>query len=131
MKRALRKLLGITPEYRIVEVEKFTQRFPEETRDQQESVQTLAAHPGFVFLLAKLHHQRAALESQLKHSHHNDIRAVEFIQSGIFWSSWLENQLSKATTGIGPGPQPASPEEDRLYREAQALTELVGRSPSE
>lgn len=57
------------------------------------SVRSLQAHPGFQYLLAKLNLQGDVLRSSLAHDRHTSLRDVEFIQSGIFWTGWLETQI--------------------------------------
>src|SRR6267142_5429895 len=83
--------------YKLVEVQKPRPlyRWDQNTKD---SVSTLAAHPGFVALVDRLNLTKAQLESTLKQTMHKDLRQVDFLQAGLFWSQWLEEQVSKATT---------------------------------
>lgn len=78
---------------KIVEVEK-PRAVAELDKSSRDAVTTLGGHPGFQYLLAKLKYQRSALETQLKYNRHDDIRQVDFLQSGIYWAKWLETQLS-------------------------------------
>ena len=99
----------------------------EASHDLLESVRTLAAHPGFTYLLNKLKVQRAALETTLVSSRHASLRDVEFIQSGIFWTGWLQSQLELAVLRLRPGAtRPASDEEVVAFQEALRTIETVG-----
>jgi len=52
---------------------------------------------------------------------------VEFIQSGIFWTGWLQSQLELAVLRLRPGAtRPASDEEVVAFQEALRTIETVG-----
>ena len=115
--------------YKIVEIERprpLSQLDPEAER----SVVTLQSHPGFIYLLAKLRLQRHALEAKLKADRHSTLADVEWIQSGIFWCSWLEGQLERSVMNAKPSEQPTFPIEEAAFQEIARLTELVGTSTS-
>lgn len=57
------------------------------------SLASLKDHPGFIYLISRLRLQRAALESALKFSKHENFERVLDLQAGIRWMMWLENQF--------------------------------------
>lgn len=111
----------------IVEVEK-PRPSQELSQSAQESLQTLGSHPAFQYLLAKLKLQRSMLETKLRNERHASLTEVEFIQSGIFWSRWLEDQVSKAVFKVPqlPTTVPISDEELNAFKQLQASISSVG-----
>ncbi len=125
MKKLLRWMgFGAQPSFRIVEVEK-----PRPLRADEESeasVATLSAHPGFLFLTAKMRLQRSLLETTLKKSRHASMEDVQMLQSGIFWLSWIEEQVNRGVHKVSaPKPQAAFEIEEAAFREAQEQIELI------
>lgn len=125
MKKLLRWLgFNAQPLFRIIEVEK-----PRPLRADEEkeaSVGTLSAHPGFLFLTAKMRLQRSLLETTLKKSRHASMEDVQMLQSGIFWLSWMEEQVNRDVhKASAPKPQPAFEVEEAAFREAQKQLELI------
>lgn len=106
--------------YQIVEVEKPVPVPPLDENSSQ-AVATLQAHPGFQYLLAKLRLQRSALKTILTTQRQHSLTDVEFIQSGIAWTGWLEEQLNAA---IG---FKAAPPTDSLESQRIAFEEALGR----
>jgi hypothetical protein len=106
-KERIAKWLDIEPE--IVQVQHTTERIKlieipvmrtqsGWSKEQRETVSTLAYNPGFVLLTDRLSLQAAALKAKLVADRHKEIRDVEFIQSGIFWCNWLQAQVTGTTT---------------------------------
>jgi len=122
---SLRKVFLDRVAWRVVEVERprpLHQLDPE----AQKSVVALAAHPGFLYLMAKLRLQRHAMEEQLRSARHSSMRDVEFLQSGIHWCDWLHSQLQRATMEYDRPSQPATPPETEAFEEIRRMTEMVG-----
>ena len=112
-------------EYRVVEVEK--PKPLAENLEADETIVTLAHHPGFIRLMAKLKLQRSQLETTLKRTRQADLRDVDFLQTGIFWTEWLESQVNKEVfSKKRPTPQPASELEAAAFAEASRLIEMIG-----
>lgn len=112
-------------EYRVVEVEK--PRPLAENLEADATITTLSHHPGFIRLIAKLKLCRSQLETTLKRTRQNDLRDVDFLQTGIFWTEWLEQQVDKHVFAKkAPATQPTSELEARAFDEASKLIELVG-----
>lgn len=110
--------------YSIVEVEKPVTIIDP---DAAASVRTLSGHPGFTYLLAKLKLQRSLLETKLKSSKHREMRDVEFLQSGIFWSKWLEDQINQEVYITPSAPQkPVGEDEAAIFERVRAAIETVG-----
>lgn len=111
--------------YQVIEVEK--PRPLADDGDADSTIVTLQHHPGFQRLMGKLKLERSVLETKLKNARHDSLRDVEFIQSGIFWASWLERQVEKEVSAKArPTPQPAYDEEAEAFKRASALVEEVG-----
>jgi hypothetical protein len=71
--------------------------------------------------------QNAALKGRLDHSFHKDLREVDILQAGVFWSNWLRSELERATVGAPQGRQ-VDPMEEELaaFRAIDAQIERVG-----
>lgn len=113
-------------QYKIIEIERprpLAQLDPE----AEKTVITLQSHPGFLYLVNKLRLQRHALEMKLKHERHSNLNEVEWIQSGIFWCNWLEDQVNRMVNNQLPSSQTALPPEATAFEEVMKLTEIVGR----
>lgn len=93
------------------------------------AISTLAHHPGFVALVGKLQLQRAALESQLKSTKFEDIRAVDRIQNGIFWCNWLDSTVrSEVFKGEQVNkPRNAYESETREFQRMFDTLQIVGK----
>ena len=122
----LLKWLGLNPQpsIRIVEVEK--PRPLRENEDSEASVATLSAHPGFLFLTSKMRLQRSLLETTLRKSRHTSMKDVEMLQSGIFWLSWMEEQVNRDVhKATRVEPQAAFEVEEQAFKEVQKQLELI------
>lgn len=117
---------SIAVKYQVIEIEKPRPNVRVD-KESRQMVTSLAAHPGFQILLDRLKEQRSLLESKLKSERHTKLEDVEFLQSGIFWTNWLESQLNREVyMQERPQPKPATPEEQSLLERLQADIELVG-----
>lgn len=74
-------------------------------KETAKAVAALRYHPGFVYLRERLAQQSAALDAKL-HERQTDIREVDFLQSGIFWCKWLNQQVEAITRSQTPEPAP-------------------------
>ena len=90
----LTRVLDLKPSYRIVEIERPRQQ-PQLNADVKAALESLNSHPGFRYLLDKLRLQRHMLETQLRMTRHETLRDSDFLQSGIFWTGWLEQQMKR------------------------------------
>jgi len=109
----------------IIEVEKASS--PPETPETIASVESLRGHGGFQWLLKKLRYQRARLQAELNGTRHEDLRAVDFLQSGMFWCNWLQQQLDFAHERYS-ATREALPTEDKFFEQIAAQLEYVGRT---
>jgi hypothetical protein len=124
----LKKLFKLfeKPEIRFIEIE--APRPTALSKDLHESLGTLAGHPAFNYLVAKLKVQRSLLETKLKNDRHATLKDVEFLQSGIYWSRWLEDQIQ---TAVHKAPQASTStalteEELSAFNEIRSNTVLIG-----
>lgn len=115
------------PKFLVVEIEKPRPLPVATTEDQIQAVRQLEHSPGFQVLLQKFRLQRAVLEAHLKKSNHDSLRKVIRLQEGIFWMSWLEDQLTRA---IGwKKPTPELPLEDLQKEFERVHFALFGEAP--
>ncbi len=122
----LRELFKPKVIYKIVEVAK-PRPFYRWDQNTKDSIGTLSSHPGFVALTERLALTKAQLESTLKQTMHKDLRQVDFLQSGLFWSQWLQEQVEKSTTK-GSVRTFLDPYEEELkaFKELDSRIERVG-----
>jgi len=122
----LRELFKPKVIYKIVEVAK-PRPFYRWDQNTKDSIGTLSSHPGFVALTERLALTKAQLESTLKQTMHKDLRQVDFLQSGLFWSQWLQEQVEKSTAK-GSVRTFLDPYEEELkaFKELDSRIERVG-----
>jgi hypothetical protein len=111
-----------TTRFQVIEVE--APRSHDITEDIRTSVQALAHQPGFEHLLARCRSMRAYLKKQLIESKHASMEEVQYLQAGIYWAGWLEQEMTRHQPTKPPAP--AYDFEAQAFREAQALIEVVG-----
>lgn len=111
--------------YTVVEAEK---KPLQETPESIAAVKSLEDHAGFRYLLNKLKLQAARLSSELLTKRHSDIREVEFLQSGIQWCNWLQQQLD-LTNERYRQMRPATPQEAMHFQDIESTIELIGSQP--
>jgi hypothetical protein len=95
-------------------------------KDGEAAVASLQGHPGFEYLLAKFRVQKALLERSLRSELHQDLNSVLRLQAGVFWSGWLEEQLTQAKNRQDRTAQTPAAEELKLFNEIQAALTKVG-----
>ena len=111
--------------YKVVEVESPRTPFQVD-KATQESIATLSSHPGFVALMHKCAYVNAALKTKLAGEHHKDLREVDFLQAGIYWSNWLLMESRRSTTKLPQKISDAFADEESLFGEVDAHIERVG-----
>lgn len=127
MKKFIARLLGISPEIKVIRiVEDPSQKLEPLTREELESVTTLSAHPGFVALQKRLALTNQYLRSQLCGKRFTDIGEVNFLQAGIYWSDWLKSTIMESTTKLRPRLTPAYDEELEAFKKLDSMIERVG-----
>lgn len=112
----------------VVEVEKSPS--PPETPESISAVESLRSHSGFQYLLKKLRYQRARLHAELDQNRHPDLRAVEFIQSGIHWCNWLQSQLNFAHERY-LSMRESTATESLFFDQLRSQLDLVGQATSQ
>jgi hypothetical protein len=117
--------------YKVVEVKapRPIVRWDDHTKD---AVSTLSSHPGFIALLDKLRLTKSQLESKNNTQWKKDLREADFLQSGIFWCNWLEEEIRKSTVK-GSQRQYVDPlaEELAAFKELDSRIERVGMANPE
>lgn len=128
----LTDLFEIKPEikevirYQIIEVPENRTHLKGGDKEIREVVQTLAAHAGFIWLTDRLNIMNAALKTKLNGERHADLRSVDFLQAGIYWSHWLQQECARATTKMPERAVDAMAEEEAAFREIDAAIERIG-----
>lgn len=114
------------PKYKIVEVERPRTVPLEGGPELRDGLRALAGNPFFKVIVDRLRVQRYALEERLKGTRFEKVEDVNFVQSGVFWTGWLERELARLTMEP-PKPQ-LNPEEAELeaFRQIDSLLERVG-----
>jgi len=128
LRRLIFWLRGLLPTaYQVVKVTD-TEPVPALDREMQETLSTLAAHPGFVYLLKRLRYQRGLLLARLQGSKHNSLHEVQLLQSGVYWSNWLEAQFNELMNRalLHAQERKATSEEQEILGQVQSTIELVG-----
>ena len=116
---------GEKPHVMIVEVEK-PRPVPTANRDIAASLSTLQGHPGFQWLLSRLRLQRELLRSSLSTQRQKSLTDVEFLQSGVAWTGWLEEQWKRAMNWEEPRPQLTPLDEERAaFEEISRAIEVL------
>lgn len=129
IKDALRVWLNVAPVvetvYKVVEVKapRLTQSWDKDTKD---AVATLQAHPGWVAIQDRLSLQKQMLENKLAHEFHKDIRSIDYIQAGVFWLGYIQDQIAKAAER--PANRVVDPLQEELnaFRAIDSQIERVG-----
>lgn len=113
-------------ELKIVEVERQL-GIPDLDATSAPAVATLREHPGFQYLLAKLRLQASLLRTTLANTKHKDLNEVEFLQSGIAWCNWLQQQLEKSIGLVNrPVPRAVRPSEIEAFEALQSQIQWIG-----
>ncbi len=66
-------------------------------KDDEAQIIALQHHRGFQALMGRFELQKRALCATLQSSKHTDIRAVDNLQAGIHWITFLQREVAKQT----------------------------------
>jgi hypothetical protein len=101
-----------------------TKEWDKETRD---AVATLPAHPGFLAIVNRLATQKQMVQTKLSSGFHKELREVDYLQAGIFWLDYVQEQVNKATqVKLTARPTEAYDEELEAFKQIDAQLERVG-----
>jgi hypothetical protein len=92
----------------------------------REGLKALAGNPFFKAITSRLRTQRYALESRLKESRFDRIEDVSFVQSGVFWTGWLEREIARLTEEPQKPELTALDQEIEAFQQIDSLLERVG-----
>lgn len=112
--------------YKIVEVPSNRTQLKGGDKELREAIQTLSAHAGFIALTDRLNTMNAMLKTKLNAERHPDLRQVDFLQAGIYWSHWLQQEVARSTTKMPERPIDPLAEEEAAFREIDLAMERVG-----
>lgn len=94
----------------------------------RDAILSLQAHPGFLYLLQKLRYQRHLLEAALLTQRQANLGDVEFLQSGINWLRWLQDQLEAETKfKTRQAAQRPSVSEEATLKQVMEQFEVIGQ----
>jgi len=96
------------------------------TKEIKDAVGTLSSHPGFIALTDRLSLQKQMLENKCAREFHKDLRESDYLQAGVFWLSFLQDQVAKATRLAQPAPVDAFDEEMEAFKQIDASIERIG-----
>ena len=124
----LKKLLQpeVIVKYQIVEVPENRTHLKGGDKELREVISTLSAHAGFIALTDRLNTMNFMLKTKLNGERHADLRAVDFLQAGIYWSHWLQQEVARSTTKMPERPVDAMDEEIQAFRQIDAAIERIG-----
>lgn len=113
--------------YKIVEVRVPRNKVRAWDDNTREAVASLSHHPGFLALVERLELTKSQITSSLNFTQHKELRHVDFLQAGIFWSGWLQDFVNKATQR-GSQKQYVDPEQEELeaFKVLDAKIERLG-----
>lgn len=111
------------PQFIIVEVEVPK---PVALENLTESLASLAHHPGFSALVGRLRLVRAQMQTRLSGNLAATLDEVRFLQAGIHWSGWLEQQINTQVYKTKLSSVDPSKEELAAFKEIHSSLELVG-----
>lgn len=111
----------------VVEVEKGL--VLELDEDTSSLIAGLETNPGFQWLVNRLKLQRSVLETRLKTQKHETLRDVDYLQLGIQWCNWLENEVRAEVNRRErqPKPRQAFDYEEREFNRIRETLKLVGK----
>lgn len=112
--------------YQIVEVPANRTHLKGGDKEIRDAIQTLSAHAGFIALTDRLNAMNYQLKTKLNGERHADLRQVDFLQAGIYWSHWLQQEVARSTTKMPERPIDPLAEEEAAFREIDAAMERVG-----
>ena len=92
------------------------------------AVASLNGHPGWQWLIHQLRYQSALLTAALIKTRHKSKEDFEFLQSGINWCGWLEEQMSKATGMLQRKDEPREmrPLERESFEKLLSQIDVIG-----
>lgn len=113
-----------THHYHLVEVDK-DHKLPELTGDLKESIKSLMNHPGFLYLLARHRHQRAAMETSLREGMQLTETQLRYIQAGVFWAGFFDRE-TRLLTQTAPKTAAPTPDEREQFEKIRQSIDLIG-----
>lgn len=109
------------PKYQVIEVNKVGRPSNEVSRDDWRA---LGAHPIFQELVGRLKAQNEILRSRLAATRFADLNDLAYVQSGIFWTGWISQEIARLTA---EPPKPELPPFDAEEAEFNKINELLER----
>lgn len=110
----------------IIEIEKDS-KLPEMNGDLRESIRTLEYHPGYNYLIQRLRHAKSVMNAQLREGMELTETQLRYLQAGIFWAGWLENEQLSLTKKVTQRPQSLGEAEE--FEKLQGSLDLIGIPP--
>lgn len=108
---------------KILEIEPVRQRFDDNI---DESIRSLALHPGFQALMLQMKIQQATLKARLTNATSEPIEGLRAAQHGIYWLGWMDKQVQRAVNKAPIEPRPATSFELAAFEDAHKALQIVG-----
>ena len=116
---------GPTVAYKIIEVEK--RPAPSlETSEVKATLAVLPENPGFLYLMARFRMQKAVIERTLKYSKQESKEDYAWLQAGIFWAEWFENETNRLTKRAAAIEADTTHFEEDAFKHIDSMLERVG-----
>jgi len=97
----------------------------DETPEMVASIASLRSHAGFNWLVRKLKLQAARLRHELDSRKQEKLEDYYFLQSGINWCNWLQQQVDFANEKVSA--RRATPQETAQFKDIESVLELIGQ----
>jgi hypothetical protein len=98
----------------------------EMTPANREGMRALSANPFMQIILERLALERLRLEGALKNTRFSKVEDVNFVQSGVFWTGWLERELARLSEAPAPPTLDPTRLEEEAFKEIDSLLVRVG-----
>lgn len=111
--------------YKVLEVPTGT-KLPDLSPEMKETVKSLQYHPGFQHLVAKLRFHKSQLQHQLNEGFELPDVSLRYLQAGIFWLAFLEDEVARTTSAPPAISRSPSRQEELEFEKFSSNLETVG-----
>jgi hypothetical protein len=96
------------------------------SHEMKEMLKTLQLNPAFQYLLNRFQVAKAAARAKLDTDFSLTEQQMHFLQAGIYWAGFIENDLAHLTAEPRRVEHKASQEDLEMFRDIEASIEMVG-----
>jgi hypothetical protein len=120
------KITPVIEKIRILEVPVETRLKGGADQDERMAIMTLATNPGFLALVRRFRFAGEALKNKLNFERQASMDDVAFLQAGIYWCRWLDNEINREVLKTKRVVVDAEAEEVEAFRKIDAQLERIG-----